>query len=256
MGELAGRVALVTGGSRGIGSAIACTLAREGVAVAINYRTNEDAARETLAAVQDAGAHGQLVQGDVSVAAEAAAVVAQTMEAFGHLHHNLAWETYSTLAETPHGDVLAPGQPGSIPLITQMFTELANIFPSPFLHVGADETVDLGLGQTKSDVDARGLREPQHDLRPVDPVGAGVGDQGRVGDRPAGQDRVGRVGEGDREVGAAAFGLAVWSIYRAVFASLPPRPAGQLWNEADIWDLLRQRELGQMAADPNEATAS
>jgi hypothetical protein len=78
-------------------------------------------------------------------------------EAFGHLHHNLTWEQYSPLAETPHGTVLAPGQAGSIPLIKQMFTELAALYPGPFLHIGADETVDLGTGQTKSDVDARGL---------------------------------------------------------------------------------------------------
>jgi hexosaminidase len=78
-------------------------------------------------------------------------------EAFGHLHHNLTWEQYQPLAETPHGAVLAPGQPGSIKLITQMFTELATLYPGPFLHIGADETVDLGLGQTKGDVDARGL---------------------------------------------------------------------------------------------------
>jgi hypothetical protein len=78
-------------------------------------------------------------------------------EAFGHLHHNLTWEQYQPLAETPHGAVLAPGQPGSIELIKQMFTELAALYPGPFLHIGADETVDLGLGQTKADVDSKGL---------------------------------------------------------------------------------------------------
>src|SRR5271170_2158984 len=83
--------------------------------------------------------------------------VVPEQEAFGHLHHNLAWEQYQPLAETPHGAVLAPGQPGSIALITQMFTELAAMYPGPFLHIGADETVDLGLGQTKADVDKRGL---------------------------------------------------------------------------------------------------
>src|SRR5271170_1223641 len=83
--------------------------------------------------------------------------VVPEQEAFGHLHHNLTWEQYQSLAETPHGAVLAPGQPGSIALIKQMFTELAAIYPGPFLHIGADETVDLGLGQTKEDVDARGL---------------------------------------------------------------------------------------------------
>ena len=78
-------------------------------------------------------------------------------EAFGHLHHTLVWESYSELAETPHGSVLAPGQPGSIELIKSWFGELARIYPGPFLHIGADETVDLGEGQTKADVDARGL---------------------------------------------------------------------------------------------------
>src|ERR1019366_6691210 len=78
-------------------------------------------------------------------------------EAFGHLHNALIWEQYAPLAETPHGEVLAPGQASSIALITQEFTELAAEYPGPFLHIGADETVDLGVGQTKSDVDARGL---------------------------------------------------------------------------------------------------
>jgi hexosaminidase len=78
-------------------------------------------------------------------------------EAFGHLHNSMTWEQYQPLVETPHGAVLAPGQQGSVALITQMFTELAALYPGPFLHIGADETVDLGLGKTKADVDSRGL---------------------------------------------------------------------------------------------------
>jgi len=78
-------------------------------------------------------------------------------ESFGHLHHLLTWEQYQPLAETPHGDVLAPAQPGSITLIAQMFSELAQQFPAPFLHIGADETVELGLGQTQDAVTQRGL---------------------------------------------------------------------------------------------------
>ncbi|HXB61742.1 MAG TPA: glycoside hydrolase family 20 zincin-like fold domain-containing protein [Acidobacteriaceae bacterium] len=78
-------------------------------------------------------------------------------ESFAHLHHLLTWEQYQPLAETPHGDVLAPGQPGSLALITSWFNELAAEFPGPFLHIGADETVELGLGQTQDDVTARGL---------------------------------------------------------------------------------------------------
>lgn len=78
-------------------------------------------------------------------------------EAFGHLHKVLTWQQYAPLAEIPSGAVLAPGQAGSMQLITQWFGELAGIFPGPFLHVGADETFELGQGQTASDVKQRGL---------------------------------------------------------------------------------------------------
>jgi hypothetical protein len=84
-------------------------------------------------------------------------MIVPEQEAFGHLHNALTWEQYATLAETPHGAVLAPGQANSIALIKQEFAELAAEYPSPFLHLGADETVDLGVGQTKPDVDTRGL---------------------------------------------------------------------------------------------------
>ncbi|MHB2007139.1 MAG: family 20 glycosylhydrolase [Acidobacteriaceae bacterium] len=78
-------------------------------------------------------------------------------EAFGHLHHVLMYETHSQLAETPYGSVLAPGQPGSIMLIQQWFSEIATMFPGPFIHIGADETFDLGKGQTESEVKQQGL---------------------------------------------------------------------------------------------------
>ena len=78
-------------------------------------------------------------------------------EAFGHLHYLLNWEQYAPLAETPHGQVLAPGQPDAMKLTHDMFTELAAVYPGPFLHLGADETVELGKGQTKAAVDRDGL---------------------------------------------------------------------------------------------------
>ncbi len=78
-------------------------------------------------------------------------------EAFGHLRHTLVTEQYADVAETPHGAVLAPGQPRSLALIKSEFTELAAMYPGPFLHIGADETVDLGRGRTASAVEAQGL---------------------------------------------------------------------------------------------------
>ena len=93
----------------------------------------------------------------VAFAARYHVTIVPEQEAFGHLHHNLVWEQYQDLAETPHGAVLAPGQPGSLKVIHAMFSELAGLYPGPMLHLGADETVDLGLGQTKAEVDERGL---------------------------------------------------------------------------------------------------
>ena len=77
-------------------------------------------------------------------------------EAFGHLHHVLKYDLYKDVAETPHGHVLAPGQAGSVPLIKDWFTQIAQEFPAPFMHIGADETADLGHGRTMNEVKKRG----------------------------------------------------------------------------------------------------
>jgi hypothetical protein len=77
-------------------------------------------------------------------------------EAFGHLHHVLNYELYQDEAETPQGYLLAPGQPGTLPLIKDWFTQIAAEFPSPFIHIGADETFDLGVGRTHDAVEQQG----------------------------------------------------------------------------------------------------
>lgn len=78
--------------------------------------------------------------------------VVPEQESFGHLHHMLKYDIYGELAETPHGHVIAPGQPGSIEVIKQWFSEIDSLFPSQFVHIGADETFELGLGQTRERV--------------------------------------------------------------------------------------------------------
>ena len=77
-------------------------------------------------------------------------------ESFGHLHHVLKWELHQDEAETPHGYMLAPGQAGTLPLIKDWFGDVAQEFPSPFIHIGADETFDLGVGRTHSAVAQQG----------------------------------------------------------------------------------------------------
>jgi len=71
-------------------------------------------------------------------------------QAFGHLHQFLKHEIYSGLAETPHGHVLTPTNPKTYDFIRQIYSEVVPSFPGPFFHIGADETVELGLGQTKA----------------------------------------------------------------------------------------------------------
>ena len=63
--SLQGRVALVTGGGRGIGRAISLALAEDGADVAVNYRRNEQAARETLAEIERLGVRGRLYHATV-----------------------------------------------------------------------------------------------------------------------------------------------------------------------------------------------
>ena len=78
-------------------------------------------------------------------------------QAIGHLHHFFLWERYAALAEVSHGEVLAPGQQGTLPLIRGMFADVDSAFPGRFLHVGADETLQLGRGQTAARVRREGV---------------------------------------------------------------------------------------------------
>jgi 3-oxoacyl-(acyl-carrier-protein) reductase len=69
--KLKGRIALVTGGSRGIGRAIALALAYEGAKIAINYQSNEEAAREAATLIQKIGSTAFICKADVSSYADA-----------------------------------------------------------------------------------------------------------------------------------------------------------------------------------------
>jgi len=83
--DLSGRSALVTGGSRGIGKAIALRLAGQGADVAVSYRGNEAAAAATVAEIEALGRRGMAVQADVSDADAAERLVKAVIEAFGKI---------------------------------------------------------------------------------------------------------------------------------------------------------------------------
>ncbi len=75
-------MALVTGGSRGIGRAVAIRLAQGGARIAFNYRANHEAAQAVLGELKGGGAHAMAVAGDVSQAAEVEQVVSAVLQAF------------------------------------------------------------------------------------------------------------------------------------------------------------------------------
>ncbi|MFL5757233.1 MAG: 3-oxoacyl-[acyl-carrier-protein] reductase [Chloroflexota bacterium] len=83
--DLTGKAALVTGGSRGIGRAIALRLASQGADVAFTYRGNEEAARDTSADIEAVGRRSLAIQADVTDPEAADRVVKQVLETFGRL---------------------------------------------------------------------------------------------------------------------------------------------------------------------------
>jgi 3-oxoacyl-[acyl-carrier protein] reductase len=81
--EMEGRVALVTGGSRGIGRATALELARRGARVAVNYREDKDGAEATIREIDELGGEAMTVRADVAQAEDVEAMFAEVEAAMG-----------------------------------------------------------------------------------------------------------------------------------------------------------------------------
>lgn len=101
---LVNRVALVTGGTRGIGRGIAVRLAQEGARIAISYRSNKGAAQQTLRQLQANGADCVAVETDVTDASKAEQLVNTIVERYGRIDilvNNVGGFRWGTLADSP-----------------------------------------------------------------------------------------------------------------------------------------------------------
>jgi acetoacetyl-CoA reductase len=85
MADLNNKVAIVTGGSRGIGAAISKELAKNGVKVVINYNTRSEVADKVVAEIKDLGSEAYAVQADVSKLEDAQKLINETVNHFGKL---------------------------------------------------------------------------------------------------------------------------------------------------------------------------
>ncbi len=92
----------------------------------------------------------ELMKRIIAYAREYHVDVVPQQQTFAHLHHILKFEKYENMAEVAHGHVLAAESPEAYDWIRKASTQLATDFSSRFLHIGSDETTELGQGRSRA----------------------------------------------------------------------------------------------------------
>ena len=164
MGKLSGKVAVVTGASKGIGAAIALELAAQGASVVVNYASSKEGAEKVVAAISKAGGKAIAVGGSVAKAADIDNLFAETKKAFGKLdilvnnagvyafkpleqvtEEDIAWmygiNVTGLLLATKAGVALFPAEGGSVINLGSVITE--GTPPMSAVYAGTKGAVDV-----------------------------------------------------------------------------------------------------------------
>lgn len=178
MNKLKGKVAVVTGASKGIGAAVAKALAAEGASVVVNYASSKQGADAVVAEIGRAGGKAVAVKGDVSKAAEAKAIVDAAVEHFGRLDvlvNNSGVYEFKPLEDiteehfrqefdinvlglllTTQAAAKHLGEGGSIVNIGSLVTRISP--PASAVYTGTKGAVDAITGVLARELGPRGIR--------------------------------------------------------------------------------------------------
>lgn len=177
--KLAGKVALVTGASKGIGAEIARQLASAGASVVVNYASSKGGADKVVAEITAAGGRAIAVQGDVAQAADITRLLAETKAAYGkldilvnnagvyefapleaitleHYHRQFNINVLGLLLTTQAALPLFPSTGGSVINIGSLITDLTP--PASAVYTGTKGAVDAITGVLSNELAPRGIR--------------------------------------------------------------------------------------------------
>lgn len=227
MSKLTGKVAVVTGASKGIGAAIAKSLANEGASVVVNYASSKAGADAVVAAIAAAGGKAVAVAGDVSKAADAQGIIEAALKHFGRLdilvnnsgvyefspietfteehYHKMFNVNVFGLLLTTQAAVKHLGEGSSIINIGSVVSSATP--PQSAVYTGTKGAVDAITGVLAKELGPRKIRV--NSINPGMVATEGVHAAGFIGsDFEAGavaQTPLGRIGQVDDIAGVAAF---------------------------------------------------